>query len=81
MRYNPAFDESARTLAFAVGAGSNMVPDGTGLTLVVTVGTDWTTVYPVIIKKPAPTASGSATAKPSSEAVAGTGADTSCSKV
>lgn len=81
VRYNPAFDESARTLAYAVGAGSNMVSDGSGRTLVVTIGTDWTTVSPVIIKKPAPTSSGSATAKPSADAVAGTAADTSCSKV
>lgn len=49
MTYDPAFDESARTLAYAANIAVPAATPGTGRTLTLTVGSDWTKASKVTV--------------------------------
>jgi len=52
--YDPRYDESARTLAYATQATSS-TPNGTTRTLVLTIGSDWKGTRAVVVKAPTST--------------------------
>ena len=67
--YDPKYDESARTLAFAAKAGERTAT-GSGNVLTLTIGKDWTGTQTVVIKTTSSGTGGSGvTAKPADQTV------------
>jgi LCP family protein required for cell wall assembly len=69
--YDPTYDESARTLAFATRAGER-TPTASGNVLTVTIGKDWKGAQTVVIKSSSGgsgSGNGGVTAKPADENV------------
>ncbi len=57
VQYDPAYDQSARTLSTSITGSTAVTKTGLGKTLVVIVGTDGITVVPVVVASASPSAS------------------------